>query len=225
MSQYIEALKSAKNSIVLPMTQEIMRSLPESTFLGVGIMSLITQSYPTAILFLAMIELGIIQNLIAKVSGFLSGEVRGEIPLACLSGLPNQNSLGLLKLLMNQSAFPSASMFFIAGILTYSMISVSNFKPELKTLGQKEPEWNTRLPIALIFGILFILLFAAYRLYNECEGVVGLLGSIVFGMIFGSILSILHLYLFGRDSINLLGLPLLADRAADGSPLYACATT
>jgi hypothetical protein len=37
------------------------------------------------------------------------------------------------------------------------------------------------------------------------------------------LIQLLHTYLFGRDSINFLGVPLLGDRAANGRPLYVCA--
>jgi hypothetical protein len=46
----------------------------------------------------------------------------------------------------------------------------------------------------------------------------------LFGGIAGFLVYMVHVYLFGRDSINFLGVPLLADRAANGRPLYVCAT-
>jgi hypothetical protein len=224
MSQYLELLKSPKDNIILPMMDEFMRSLPESLFLGSAIFSFICQSYPIGILVLAMLEFAVLQSLIGSFSYFATGETRGAIPANCIYGLPNQNSLGLLKQIMRDSAFPSGSIFFISSTIFYIMSSIINFSPELKALGTNEPEWNARIPISVTCGLLFLTLYVLWRGYNDCDSFVNIMGSVLFGAAIGYLLSIVHTYLFGRDAINFLGIPLLSDRTATGAPLYVCST-
>jgi hypothetical protein len=95
-----------------------------------------------------------------------------------------------------------------------------NFKEELNELGMKDPEWKTRLPLSFMFSFLLLILFVFWRFSNSCDGAVTLLGSVVTGLLTGGLVFLIHVYLFGRDSVNFLGIPLLADRAATGAPLY-----
>jgi hypothetical protein len=43
-----------------------------------------------------------------------------------------------------------------------------------------------------------------------------------FGLVVGALLLLQNTYLFGRDSTNFSGIPLLRDRTKDGKPLYVC---
>jgi hypothetical protein len=78
-------------------------------------------------------------------------------------------------------------------------------------------------PISIIFTLILLFSYTLWRLKNSCDSVLSILGSVAIGLLFGGLVHLLHVYLFGRDSINMLGLPLLADRAANGGPLYVCA--
>ena len=58
MSSYFETLKSLKNDILVPAGQDMIRSAPDSLFIGSALMALLTQNYPLGILTLAMVEFG-----------------------------------------------------------------------------------------------------------------------------------------------------------------------
>ena len=122
--------------------------------------------------------------------------------------------------ILSQTIFPSGPVFLVSGVIAYILSSTLNFKKELDELGMKEPEWKMRLPLSFMFSFLLLVLFVFWRFANSCDGAVTLLGSVVAGLVTGGIIFLIHVYLFGRDSVNFLGIPLLADRAATGAPLY-----
>ncbi len=124
---------------------------------------------------------------------------------------------------MSEVEFPSGPVFLLAGVIMYCVSSTFNFQQELEELGKNESEWNARIPLSVTFSILLLLFYIIWRYMNGCDGMFTILGSVLLGAIVGFVVYILHVYLFGRDAINFLGIPLLADRAANGSPLYACA--
>jgi hypothetical protein len=105
----------------------------------------------------------------------------------------------------------------------YILFSVLNFREELKELGHKTPEWKVRIPLSIIFTSVLLLCFTFWRVLNTCDTVIIALGSLLFGALTGSVIMLLHTYLFGRDSINFLGVPLLADRSATDGKQYICA--
>ena len=214
----VEALKAGKSildgvkKIVVPTWELILQALPEYVFLGTGLLSLITQQYPLGILFLAMIELGIFQNLLGNFGHLITSDIKGTGSIDCLPGLPHTDSLGLLRFFMRQSPFPSASIFFISGVVSYIMGSILNFRQELATLSQTNPDWKSRLPMSMILGPLCIIIYGAWRLARGCEGVLSVIGSCILGILLSLLILQVHIYLFGRDSINFLGIPLLADK-------------
>lgn len=202
--------------------REFLRAMPDSLFLGTSTFALITQSFPLGILTLAMMELIIIQVLL---SSFVKGlQPNGHIPSdQCTSGLPSLYQITAIGKLLEISTFPSGAIFFVVGTLSYILFSILNFRNELEELGKQEPEWKVRLPLSILFSATLIVLFVAYRVVSGCDNVFSGLGSTIFGIGGGFLIYLIHNYLFGRDAINMLGLPLLADRAAGGRPLYVCA--
>jgi hypothetical protein len=203
--------------------REFLRAMPDSLFLGTSTFALITQSFPLGMLTLAMMELILIQVLL---SSFIKGiEPNGHVPSSdqCTTGLPSLYQITAIGKLLEISTFPSGAIFFVVGVLSYIFFSILNFRGELEELGKQEPEWKVRLPLSVVFSASLIVLFVVYRVWSGCDTVIPALGSSVFGFGAGFLIYLLHNYLFGRDAINMLGLPLLADRAAGGRPLYVCA--
>jgi len=222
MATYFERLRSILSDTMVPTTREFLRALPDSLFLGTGFFALVTQNFPLGVLVLAIAELAMGQRLIGSLIGFVQENPIKSYSDRCSSGIPSPYQLSLVGKLMSEVAFPSGPVFLLAGVITYCLSSTMNFQNELEELGKQEPEWNARIPLAATFSLCLLFFYSIWRMLNDCEGGLTILGSVLFGAGFGFIIYILHVYLFGRDAINFLGIPLLADRAADGTPLYAC---
>lgn len=224
MSSYFKSLKSLTDDVVYPAFQDLIRSMPDSIFLGTAIFAMITQSYPLGIFVLAMMEFGALHRVFAGLIGAVTGSNEAHPGSdVCLPGIPSPYQISLVGKILTGAAFPSGPLFFISAAIAYLLLSVNNFKDELDELGKQNSEWKTRIPLGFTFSSLILIFISLYRYYNTCEDVLTILGSLVFGIGAGGIVYLIHTYLFGRDSINFLGLPLLADRAANGRPLYVCA--
>lgn len=224
MSSYFKALKSFKDDIVSPAFHDILRSAPDSLFIGSSLFAILTQNFPLGIFVLAMAEVGMINRALAGLIGSLQGNERFPRPEICSAGIPSPYQISVIGKILGETAFPSGPTFFLASVIVYILSSTLNFQKELEELGKSEPEWKVRIPLSFTFSILLLLFFLVYRVYYNCDSLMNVLGSTLFGGLAGFLVYILHVYLFGRDAVNFLGIPLLADRAANGRPLYVCAT-
>jgi hypothetical protein len=223
MSSYLKSLKYVGTDILSPAFHDLLRSAPDALFLGSSILGLLTQNFALGVFVLAMAEFGIAHRVLAGIIGTTQGNTRPMRPEICSAGIPSPYQISVVGKLLGESSFPSASVFFLSAVIAYTISSTLNFEKELEELGKQDPEWKTRLPLSLVFSCLFIVFLAVYRLYYSCDSVFVILGSLLLGGLAGFLVYIVHVYLFGRDSINFLGIPLLADKAANGKPLYVCA--
>jgi hypothetical protein len=223
MSSYLKALKYVGSDVISPAFHDILRSAPDSLFLGTSILGLLTQNFALGVFVLAMAEFGIAHRVLAGIIGSAQGNAKSVKPEICSAGIPSPYQISAIGQVLGEFSFPSGAVFFLSAVISYTLSSTLNFEKELEELGKQEAEWKTRLPLSIVFSCLFIALVAIYRVYYSCDSVFVVLGSLVMGGLAGFLVYLLHVYLFGRDSVNFLGLPLLADRAANGKPLYVCA--
>ena len=223
MSSYLKSLKYVGSNVLSPAFHDILRSAPDALFLGTSILGLLTQNFALGVLVLAMAEFGITHRVLAGIIGSAQGNTRIARPEICSTGIPSPYQISAVGKILGEYSFPSGAVFFLSAVISYTISSTLNFQEELEELGKQDAEWKTRLPLSLIFSCLFIALIAVYRVYYSCDSVFVVLGSICIGGLVGFIVYLMHVYLFGRDAVNFLGLPLLADRAANGKPLYVCA--
>jgi hypothetical protein len=223
MSSYFRFLKSVGTDVLSPAVQDFFRSAPDALFIGSGILALVTQNYPLGIFMLTMIELTLVSFVLGKFIGSFESNTTSPLSDICIPGIPSPYQISVIGKVLTQMAFPSGPVFFLTGSVLYTVLSVLNFKTELTELGQKDQEWKTRIPLSITFSMLFIIAFCSFRMYSGCDSIFAILGSVVLGGVVGGLLYLLHVYLFGRDAINFLGLPLLGDKTADGRPLYVCA--
>jgi hypothetical protein len=170
-----------------------------------------------------MVEFAILDWVFAGFIGSVQNNTSAQCTDTCTPGIPSMYQISILGHLYPKVDFPSTPLLFVSSTLFYILSSILNFRQELKELGQKEPEWKLRIPLSVIFTTLLILFYTFWRVFNKCDSMLSALGSVGIGALFGGMVYLVHVYLFGRNSINFLGLPLLADKAANGHPLYVCA--
>ena len=101
----------------------------------------------------------------------------------------------------------------------YIFTTLNQQAKELQALG---PAYSSRYYSSVIFLLMIIFLFIVFRLTYQCDGFGVLILSMVIGLIIGSLLVIQNTRLFGPQSVNLIGIPLLRNRTADGKKLYVC---
>ena len=222
MSSYLEFLKSPKDEIIIPFLDTLMRSAPDSIVLGSFILSLLTQSYCYMVLLLAFIEIIGIHTFIAKIASFLTGSAGVPLPSDCGFMIPSYTQISILKYAMTSDPFPSAPIFFISAVIAYFLGSTIDEVNEITDLAKTNSVLKARFPISVVLSILFLSAFSVYRIVKGCDNLLASMGSIILGIIVGGSLLMLNIQIFGRDSVNFTGLPLLVDRISTGQPLYVC---
>jgi len=219
-----EALNEFKDSMIVPPVIEFFRLLPDGIVLGIAILSVMSFCKSYCFLLLTMFELMFIQRAISTVVGGISpvGSGPNYANPICQNGLmfPNKMRISLIETIGTPSMFPSPTMFFMSGVLTYMIGCVQEFKNEVQTLGGN---LSTRANVAIALSTMFIFVLFAFRYNYGCEAFGTLILSIMFGSVVGYMIIYQNKALFGRDSVNLLNLPMIVSAAELGKPMYVCA--
>jgi membrane-associated phospholipid phosphatase len=223
MSSYFKLLKSVWADVLAPAGSDLMRSAPDNLFLGTSIFALLTQNFALGVLVVAMAEFGLLNRLLGGFIGAVQDNRAVPHSDVCLPGIPSPLQISAVGTLLTGYSFPSGPTFFMSATLMYIFSSIQNFNEELSVLGQREPDWTARKYMSMVFSIILILAFMVYRLMNSCEPIFTAMGSVILGSIAGVAIFTIHLYVFGREGVNFLGLPQLTNRFTPENPLQVCA--
>jgi hypothetical protein len=218
-----QRLNSAVFSGLVPIGVEILRLLPDSVVLGIALLATLSMTKSYGVLLFTMLELMISQRAFAMLIGGIAPLGAGNNPLQriCQPGFmfPNQMRITLLETIGTPSLFPSPTMFFLSGFVAYMVGAMQQFAREIKSLGG---EIETRTNTALILSFLFIMAMMMFRYNYGCESFGSLLVSLILGAVMGMALVFQNQALFGRDSINVLNLPIIQSSLEKGRPMYVC---
>ena len=212
------------SNTIKPNVHEEFRLLPDSLLIGSAILALATQSFSMTVFFATLLETAGLNAILQTLFGFLDRN-RLLPTLAseakCKSGFmsPTLSTFSTLKASDLKTAFPSPSIFFLSTASSYVIASLYTLKDELEQLGS---DYSARYYLAVFASFLFLLTMTSYRLYNGCDTVGPATLSLLAGCIVGSLLVMQNLLLLGKDSINLIGVPLLRERTSDKKPIYVC---
>jgi hypothetical protein len=216
----IETLISSPVNIA----QEMIRIFPDGLIMGMGFFGLITVSFPYGIFFMSLLESVFIFYGLRTVNSYVGlTTVNKSTPnTQCVSGFMSKDieALTLFGSSM-ESAFPSSHMYILSVASAYIMSILFRFSKELEILGKN---YSSRFYIAAMSLPIFIAFFMMYRLYFSCDDFGVIFFSILAGLLVGAILVEQNYRLFGLGSLNIIGIPFLRSRTADGQKLYICPT-
>jgi hypothetical protein len=209
---------------VVPITVEFLRLLPDGLVFGVGLLSLLSFCKSYAVLLFTMFELMIIQRLFSNFIGSIAPTGAGvnANSAVCQNGFafPNMMRITMVDAIGSSNAFPSSTMFFLTGVVTYIIGTIQEFQREIVTLGG---DVNMRTGAATAFSVLFILGMFIYRIVYGCDSFGNVLLTVILGILMGIALVYQNAALFGRDGINMLNIPMIITAAEAGKPMYVCA--
>lgn len=209
-------------------TGELARLLPDSLVFMSGFFALLTGSYPQAILFVSLLESILGFHLLRKGVGFLdidflkSAEKTGSSQ--CRTGFRTTTpiDISLFNASEERTAFPSAPMYILSVASAYIFGSLNTQLRELEALGSS---YSARFYTGVITLCLLLFVIGSWRMATKCDTAQVVILSILTGLFFGTLLIWQNQALLGPDSTNLLGIPLLRNRAATGEALYVCSKT
>ncbi len=205
--------------------REVIRLIPDGLFVGTGLFALMSQNYAVSMLFLALFETLLITVGLQNLFGYISfpdviptGDSMGA---KCISGFqsPTLQTLSLFFKMGTTSAFPSPPLFVFTTAAIYVISCLQKFIPEMEGLG---PGFSARYYMSIVLSFLALFIIAVYRFMTKCDsfGVIAL--TIIAGFVLGLVLCQQNTILFGKEAVNLMGIPTFTNTTADGKPIYIC---
>jgi len=200
------------NSIML--APEIGHLAPVIMTLGVAFMAIVTLNYPLAIFSASTVEASLIYNLVHMLSTYIAtpeGLRTDKANDRCKSSFehltPSRFAYFFSKGLKKD--FPVSSLYYITFAASYCIQSMIFFSKECSELG---PQYSNRPYLAIIGAALFIVLFSIYLLAYGCDTLTNMLFTIIIASLIGYLICYQNYILFGKSSVNLLFIPILAQR-------------
>lgn len=214
-----------------PIVKEMMRIFPDGIVIMTGIYAFITLSYPFTIMFGSMVEATVIFHALRYVISYL-----GIIPVSASSkSFTNICRTGFTDMSLNPTLtaisqfgtwdrtipppFPSPPIYMLSVASAYLFSTLNAQSKELAALG---PAYASRFYMSMIFLTLLIFIFVCFRITFSCDSFAVAAMSVPVGLFIGIMLVQQNSRLFGPESINLVGIPLLRNRTASGQPIYVC---
>jgi hypothetical protein len=212
MSGYIyEKTSDILTNTVIPRTEEIIQYMPESIFMGTFFIAIsCITNIPWWILLLFQVQLIITGVMMGFFINTLFPTVT-EVNPNCESGYFIRNKgvkACILNILGKGGSFPSPSLFFISGLITYLYSTLITFKNEITATGE---DYSARMITATTFSLILLLIIFVFNIKNGCSTFTGAIGSISLGMIIAFIIYILNSNFFGKELMNLVGLPIISE--------------
>jgi hypothetical protein len=215
----------------VPVMLEMIRVFPDALFWGVGIIAMATLSFSFSIFFASLLEGVAIYHLIKIVNNHLgiveTSRKTGAPDRTCKLGLGGVSSLSVMQgFEPHKIPFPSSHTFILSFIATYILSVIITFKDELDILGPTYGEsYTSRIYFSTAAFTIMMFLAMTYRLFFECDSFSVILISFILGTLGAALVVQQNLLLFGLDSLNLLGVPILRKRTADGDDLLVCSSS
>jgi hypothetical protein len=203
-----------------------LQVFPDTVTAAALIFALLFQSPAFAALGGSSILLSLIHPQIARFfTTFLNGTVDSDPGANCSGHFPgglsferimNMKTKGFQAL--NYTGWPSYYSVFVGFLVSYLGSIPLMYQNELAA----SPKRKASMIFGYIVAALVLLTLVVYRLMSGCDSPFGVFVGVIVGAVIGLLMVFLLSYMSDRRLTNLLGLPLMRDKAEDGKPIYVC---
>lgn len=220
--------KILKDAIQTPVA--MLRLFPDAIFWGVGFLAFVTLSYSYSAFFVALVEALLIFHVLYY--GNQNLQVVDTTPLQgsgekCRTGFADVSMQAVT--LFNDylaPAFPSPHIYMASFITSYIMSALIYFKDELEILSNSYGEvFKTRLYVSTIAFVSILFVSMSYRLFSKCDSALNIVVSLLVGLVAGVVVAVQNHSILGKESLNLLGVPILRKMTDTGNDLFVCSPT
>jgi len=199
---------------MLKLVPEIGHLAPVILTMGTLLLATVTMNYSIFMFGVASIEAIIAKSAIGKLGGYLItpiGGVSETQPAECKSYFQNTAPFRFRSLVGKglRDDFPNSPLFFITFASAYCIQSLLLFTNECSELG---PQYSNRPYIAILAAAMLIILYSLYMVVYGCDSPLIIFFTVIVGAIVGFLLCQQNYILFGKNSVNLLFVPVLAKR-------------
>jgi len=197
--------------------KESLFLLPDSIVFGSFLFGVLTLSIQHSLFFFSILESLVFLYGYQHLSAFLFGNSLENI--TCKPSLFKYTFDNIFTKPSAHANFPSYGMYVVSFASTYIATSLATIKQELDVL---DTSYVKQYNYGLICLGLLTMTYALLRTYLKCDTA----GSIGLALVLGAVTAFAIVYqnthLFGRNSVNFMGIPLLRSKTADGQPIYIC---
>ena len=195
--------------------------------LGSLFISFITLNYPIFLFSIASGEALLIQNGLKGVSSYLNTveSVQEAKSLGksekCKSRYEGSESTKFKYLLDNgiSVTFPNSALYFVSFASAYCIQSMLLFTQECADRGSS---YSIRPYLGAGSASMCIILLSLFILLNSCDSPLGVILSVVAGLLVGFTLCYQNFLLFGKPGVDMLFIPPLVSRSGMD---YICVST
>jgi xanthine/uracil permease len=199
-----------------------LRVLPDTLLAGLFIFAFLFQSIPFISLTSSLLGFRIFHSIIA---GFIANVIPGlkqssDIVNRCSGKFPG---LSYERIFSGENSltgvsFPSYYVGFFSFLAAWVFGLPKMYEEEMKADSRLSP--NIYVGIGLM--VLLLLIVVIYRFSSGCDSPLSILAGLALGGVLGMAALMGLSYQSDRDWTNILGLPLIREKAQDGKPIYVC---
>jgi len=196
---------------IINVVLETAQILPDGLVIMTGLYALLTLSASFAVMFGGLVESVAIFQAIQRAALYLGISESAVSDSKCRTGFrsPDLTTLSMFSRDMRPS-FPSAPLYILSVAAAYIFSSLNAQSEELQALGAA---YSSRYYISITLLCTLILVFMLFRLYNGCDNFGVLVSTVPIGLAIGALVFEQNRRLFGPTMVNLLGIPLIANKA------------
>ena len=211
----MEAMQRLFGSITSVAT-ETVQILPDGLVIMTGIYALLTMSGSFGVMFLGLLESTVLFQVIQKTAlyiGVFDDAVATTVGDArCRTGFRSYDltTMSMFTRTANPS-FPSAPLYMVSVTAAYILSSLNAQSEELEALG---PAYSPRYCISVILLLTLIMVFMLSRLFFGCDSFGTVVTTVPIALAIGALIFEQNRRLFGPALVNLMGIPLIANKAA-----------
>jgi hypothetical protein len=143
-----------------------------------------------------------------------SGHFPGTVSFERIMSMKNSGGFGSLS----YTGWPSYYNVFVGFIISYIGTLPFLYKNELDA----SPKRKASMILGYVVIAITLAILVMYRLISGCDTFMGVFVGSLVGIVFGFLMVLLFAYVSDRRLTNILGLPLMRDKAEDGKPIYVC---
>ena len=221
---FIIKIKDFMGGTMFRTVAEMYNLMPDSVLFGCFVLYFLTQNLAYGIFSAFIIELTLSHRLIAWMSVQMFGPPAIQKPIACRAGYKTPQMD--ISRMFNHDPYPSYGIFSIVSMASYLGFATNASSAALNSMGEN---WKTRSMIAYLFMGMIVGTFILARIFlSGCDDTLGeIIIAAALAVIVGYVFFYINKSLFGMESMNFLGLPVLASKGIDsnGNPsdVYICA--
>jgi hypothetical protein len=219
-------IRAVLGGTVVDSVAEMYKLMPDSVLFGSLLLYFLTQNLSYGVFAVFVIELTLSHRLIAWIfsksagsSPDTNGQTKPTKPISCRAGYktPRWDA----ERMFDHDPYPSYGIFSVVSMATYIGCSMNEFTDVLQAMGQS---WKSRNMVAYTFMALVIITFILARVFmSNCDDSLGeIIIASCFAVVVGYIFFSINSNMFGKESVNFLGLPFLKEKETD---IYVCAST